>query len=596
MLVHGEGDLLVPAHLNFGKWILGRLRETDPERVCLHSSTTGYKLTFEEVSQYAVRLAAALTQRGAGRGDTVAVVGEPPATFLPAGLAVLLAGAALTLIETECGKDAHVQRGRPPLASLRLACLGWPSFSRGFLISSIGVKEGRPLRYSASELGSKSIPAPSRVVKAILKHKLNLSKPKYVICTQRFFEIYGDILKSSDFIKALICFDDIEGMESVEALVSSQGLDVDKFEPAAVEGQTDVALVSFSSGTTGLSKGVLLTHLALIARINAITQWHYDYNDSHSEPLQVGFFAEPDRTSYYDFKMMCTVMCSGQTLVYSDRDVDLKYVKEYQAHTMLTVPAIVEMMVNAKENYDLRSLKFVCTAGSPLNRRSAQLLQERYPDIKLVGLYGSTESGSIATTQNKAFDVDVANEDTADGYCVGHAVPGVTIKVVDRETREMLGPNQRGEICVRGPRLMKGYLGTTAPYLDEQGFYLTGDLGYFDHHKRIYLVGRLKDVINVMGHKVSPGDVEAVLRLHPAVQEAAVVGKPAEVEGEELPTAFVVLRPGAAATDAEIVDYVAQQVTWFMQLRGGVRFVAELPRSTMQKILRKRLREMLERE
>ncbi|XP_063542728.1 luciferin 4-monooxygenase-like [Cydia strobilella] len=536
MLVHGDGEVLEPAHLNFGKWILDRMRGTDPERTCLRSSTTGYTLTFKEVSQYVVRLAAALTQRGVGRGDTVAVLGEPPATFLPAGLAVLLTGATLTLIGTKCGV-------------------------------------------------------------AILKHKLNLTKPTFVICTQRFLEIYSDILKSSDFIKTLICFDNIEGMESVEALMSSQDVDVDKFEPAAVEDQADVALVTFSSGTTGLSKGVLLTHLNLIARANVVMKWYYDYNSLHSQPLQVGFFAEPDRTSFYDFQMMCTLLCSGQTLIYSESDVDLKYVKDFQVHTMPTVPAIVEMMINGKDEYDLRSLKLVITTGSPLNRRTAKLLQDRYPDIKLASVYGSTETGSIATTQNKVFDFDVANDVTkAEGYCVGRAVPGVTIKVVDIETREILGPNQRGELCVRGPRLMKGYLGATAPYLDEQGFYLMGDLGYFDDHKRIYLVGRLKDIINYMGNKVSPGDVEAVMRLHPAVQEVAVVGKPAKVEGEELPTAFVVLRPGAAATETELVDYVAQQVTWYMHLRGGVRFVPELPRNAMQKILRRRLREMLARE
>ncbi|XP_048000998.1 4-coumarate--CoA ligase 1-like isoform X2 [Leguminivora glycinivorella] len=503
MLVHGAGEVLVPAHLHFGKFILDRLRETDPERNCLISNTTKYNLTFKEVSQFVVRLSVGLTQQGVGKGDTV-------------------------------------------------------------------------------------------VVAAILKHKLNLTKPKYIICTRKFLEAFSDVLKGSNFIKTFICFDDVEGMESVATLVSSQEVDMDQFEPTAVEGQTDVALISFSSGTTGLSKGVLLTHLNLIARSISITQWYFDYNSLYAEPLQVGFFSEPDRTSFYDFNMMCTLLCSGQTVVYSESDVDLKYVKEFQVHTMPTVPAIIEMMVNAP---DLSSLKLVCTVGSPLNRRTAKLLQERYPGIKLVNLYGTTETGSITTTQNKAFDFDVVQQDPkADGYCVGYAVPGVTIKVVDVETRKILGPNQRGELCVRGPRLMKDYLGATEPYLDEQGYYLTGDLGYFDDQKRIYLVNRLKDVINYMGQKVSPGDVESVLLQHPAVQEAAVVGKPAGVEGEELPTAFVVLRAGTAATETELVHYVAKQVTWYMQLRGGVRFVLELPRNAMQKVLRRRLREILTQE
>ncbi|XP_048001160.1 luciferin 4-monooxygenase-like [Leguminivora glycinivorella] len=533
MLIHGEGEILLPEYLHFGKWILDRLRGTDPERACLISCTTGSIMTYKEVSQYAVRLAVALTQRGVGRGDTVVVAGEPPLVFLPTRLAVLLTGATLTLIETGCGE-------------------------------------------------------------ATFKHKLNLTRPSYIICTQRILNIYGAVLKRSDFIKTFICFDDVEGIESVDTLVSSEDVDVDQFEPSAVE-QTDVAMVSFSSGTTGMSKGVLLTHLNLITRTQASTQWYFDYNSSHSEPLRVGYAAEPDCTSFYDVKMMLTLICSGQTVVYSDTDVDLKYVNEFRVHMMPTVPAIAEMLINSED--DLSSLKFVCIAGSTLNRRTAKLLQERCPDIKLVLLYGTTESGSIATTQNKAFDYDVVNEDPrAEGYCVGYAVPGVTVKIVDVETREILGPNQRGELCVRGPRLMKGYLGATEPYLDQQEYYLTGDLGYFDDQKRIYLVNRLKDVINYMGEKISPGDVEAVLQQHPAVQEAAVVGKPTEVEGEELPTAFVVIRSGATATETELVDYVASQVTKYMQLRGGVRFVPELPRSVMQKVLRRRLKEMLAHE
>ncbi|XP_028026049.1 luciferin 4-monooxygenase-like [Bombyx mandarina] len=143
---------------------------------------------------------------------------------------------------------------------------------------------------------------------------------------------------------------------------------------------------------------------------------------------------------------------------------------------------------------------------------------------------------------------------------------------------------------------MKGYIGVDPSiYLDEEGFFKTGDLGYYDEDKYFYIVDRLKEIISYKGDQVPPTELETVLLLHPAVKEVGVVGKP-HPEDYELPTAFIVKRPGFNVTEQELIDFVVAEVPPYMELKGGIRFINELPRNPRGKILRRTLRDMLLKE
>lgn len=509
---------MVPAHLNFGKYVLDRLRKAKPDRLCFRNCTRNDQLTYAQFTRHTVRVASALAQRVV-RGDTVAVMGEPRATLLPTGLGIMLAGATCTPIPLDCGT-------------------------------------------------------------AVLTHKLTLTKPKYAFCTRLFWETHSDVLKKIDFIKSFICFDGvIPDIESLETFTSNVDVDIDTYEPVSVNGATDVALILYSSGTTGLCKGVQHTHLNCIAHCEP--QWWYDF-----ESLETVYFAGSHLCGAYGIFRVYPFLCAGKTIVNTeDIHVDLKVIQDYKANTIPTIPALVEELTNANtDEYDLSSLKVIMTATAPLLPSLLEAFTKKFPNVKLQNLYGATEVSPI--TSQDATSVGSTN--------LGVAPAGNTLKVVDVETRAILGPNQRGEICVRSPRVMKGYLGVTSP-IDDEGFYLTGDLGYYDDQKHFYHIDRLKDIILSTGYTVSPGEVEVVLLEHPAVKEAAVVGKPA-AKVTEKPTAFVVLRPGASATEAELVDFVDPQVPWYMRLTGGVRFISELPRNDQQKILRRQLRETLVQE
>ncbi|XP_063544269.1 uncharacterized protein LOC134752506 [Cydia strobilella] len=485
----------------------------------LRNCTRDDQLTYSQFTQHAVRVASALAQRVV-RGDTVAVMGEPRATLLPTGLGVIMAGATCTPIALDCGT-------------------------------------------------------------AVLTHKLTLTKPKYAFCSRLFWEKHSDVLKKLDFIKSFICFDGvIAGIESLKTFSSNVDVDINTYEPVSVNGATDVALILYSSGTTGLSKGVQHTHLNFIAHC-AEPRWWYDF-----ESLETLYFPGSNLCGAYGIFRAYPFLCAGKTIVNTeDMHVDLKVIQDYKVNTIPVIPNLVEELVNANtDEYDLSSLKVIMTAAAPLQPSLLEAFSKKFPNVQLQNLYGATEVSPI-TTQ------DATSVGTTS---LGVACAGNTLKVVDVDTRAILGPNQRGEICVRSPRVMKGYIGVTSP-IDEEGFYLTGDLGYYDDQKHFYILDRLKDIIVSIGYKVSPGEVEVVLLEHPAVLEAAVVGKPAEKVTEK-PTAFVVLRPGASATEAELVEFVNPQVAWYMRLTGGIRFLSELPRHDLQKIMRRQLKEILVEE
>jgi acyl-CoA synthetase (AMP-forming)/AMP-acid ligase II len=172
----------------------------------------------------------------------------------------------------------------------------------------------------------------------------------------------------------------------------------------------------------------------------------------------------------------------------------------------------------------------------------------------------------------------------------GQLVPNTEAKVVNLATREALGRNQDGELCFRGPQVMRGYLNRpqeTAQMLDPDGWLHTGDIGHVDDDGYFYIVDRVKELIKYKGHQIAPAELEAVLVSHPTITDAAVVRVPDEQAGE-VPKAFVVAK--AALSAQEVMDYVAERVAPYKKVRH-VEFVDEIPKSLSGKILRRVLME-----
>ncbi|XP_052748733.1 uncharacterized protein LOC113519028 [Galleria mellonella] len=519
--IYGDQNVEVPAHLNFGKYILDRLRLMNNE-VALENGDTHEKLTYKELTDYAVNLSISLATIGVKKGDVVAVGAEKRLEFVPTVLAIVFTGATYTPYDLKSGR-------------------------------------------------------------AILKHKLSITKPKYFICSNLFWSSYKDILTEFDCIKYFITLDEAtDQLLSVKSLISCKN-NTNHFEPPAiVQGQTDVAFILYSSGTTGMPKGVQLTHLNCI--LNSLP------NDFKDPSLHTAF-VYGEWYHNYDTFMTYKFLSAGKKVVYINEptlESFLKCVDECKVDVAFLVPSIVGFCSKAEgvEKYNLKSLKIIYSRSSPLHSKIIEIVKKRFPGLQnILQGYGMTECGEPTS--------EIWGIKGPKSGSVGMASPGLIIKVVDPQTNKILGPNQRGEIRVAGSVFMKGYMGIDpSTYLDEENFFKTGDFGYYDEDKYFHIVDRFKDIIVYDGYKVAPLELESILLTHPGVREAAVVGKTVPDYGEE-PTAFVVKQSSTSVTDKELVDYVANEVAPYMQLRGGVIFLDEIPRNTRGKILRRQLREML---
>jgi acyl-CoA synthetase (AMP-forming)/AMP-acid ligase II len=268
------------------------------------------------------------------------------------------------------------------------------------------------------------------------------------------------------------------------------------------------------------------------------------------------------------------------TMARFDLEQFLKIMQDYQITRANLVPPIILALAKHPivDNYDLSHLKIIMSGAAPLSAELAQACAERLGCIVLQG-YGLTETSPVT---------HVNPEDPARIKLgsVGVPIANTECAVVSLETGNPLGIREEGEIWIRGPQVMKGYLNNpdaTAQTLTPDGWLRTGDVGYVDEDGYFYIVDRVKEMIKYKGLQIAPAELEAVLLTHPAVADAAVIPSP-DPEAGEVPKAFVVLK--GAATAEELMDYVAARVAPFKKIRR-IEFVEQIPKSPSGKILRR---------
>jgi acyl-CoA synthetase (AMP-forming)/AMP-acid ligase II len=232
----------------------------------------------------------------------------------------------------------------------------------------------------------------------------------------------------------------------------------------------------------------------------------------------------------------------------------------------------------AADAHDLSSLELIVSGGAPVPDEIARAVGERLPGAVVRLGYGLTETTATVTAPDRELAVAPGS--------VGRAMPSTELRVVDPETGADLGPGEPGELWVRGPQTMAGYLhraDATAAMIDADGWLRTGDLVVVDEDGQLFVVDRLKELIKVNAFQVAPAELEAVLATHPAVADAAVIGRPDAATGEA-PVAVVVAREALEAQD--VMAWVAARVAPYKRIRA-VRFVDAIPRTPAGKILRR---------
>ena len=355
-------------------------------------------------------------------------------------------------------------------------------------------------------------------------------------------------------------------------------------EPVAIDPDKDLAFLPYSSGTTGLPKGVMLTHHNVCANV---TQ---NLAAGLSQPGAVSL----DFLPFYQIFGLIPVMNVGlanakaQVIIPSfDPHLVLYLIHKYSVTDLFVVPPALRNLIDLAEQgqkYDTSSLRFIISGAARLQPRTAEAGQRLFSCPVIQG-YGLTETSPTT-------NLNPLNRPKLDS--VGPPVSDTKEKVVSTETGKELSTGEIGELLIQGPKVMLGYWNqpeATANALTEDGWLRTGDICSFDEDGYVYVVDRKKDAINYKGYEVAPAELEAVLRQHPCVMDAAVIGKSDPVAGQ-VPKAFVVARPGQRATKSDIMQFVENWVAPHKRIRE-VEFVWEIPKTATGEILR---RELIQRE
>ncbi|MDN3253949.1 4-coumarate--CoA ligase family protein [Streptomyces mutabilis] len=393
---------------------------------------------------------------------------------------------------------------------------------------------------------------------------------------RRAAELAGDVQE------ILVC-DSAPGHRSLIDMLASTAP-----EPSvAIDPAEDVAALPYSSGTTGTPKGVMLTHRQIATNLAQLEP---------AVPAAPGERILAVLPFFHIYGLTALVNAPlrlGATVVVLPRfDLEqfLAAIQNHRITGLYVAPPIVLALAKHPlvADYDLSSLRYVISAAAPLDANLAAACSRRLGLPPVGQAYGMTELSPGTHV------VPLDAMDDAPPGTVGKLIAGTEMRIVSLDTPgKDLGPGESGEILIRGPQVMKGYLGrpdATAAMIDTDGWLHTGDVGHVDADGWLFVVDRVKELIKYKGFQVAPAELEALLLTHPGIADAAVIGAYND-DGNEVPHAYVVRRPTAPGLcEAEVIMYVAERVAPYKRVRK-VTFIDGVPRAASGKILRRELRE-----
>lgn len=364
---------------------------------------------------------------------------------------------------------------------------------------------------------------------------------------------------------------------------------VARFRRARLDPAEDLAFLVYSSGTTGLPKGVMLTHRNIVA--NTLMNKSVEGKNLDWRSDKVLAFLP----FFHIYGLTCLIhhgMYSGVQLVVMEKFDLEKLCQNIQDHKVTfayLVPPVVLMLSKSPivDKYDLSSLRMTNSGAAPLTHEIVEdLWKKRKLPVKQG--YGLSETSPTTHTQEwKDWDKKIGS--------VGKLMPNQVAKYMSPEEKEV-PVGETGELWIKGPNVFKGYWKneeSTKNALTVDGFFKTGDVGHQDSEGHFYITDRVKELIKYKGFQVPPAELEGLLVSHPSIEDVAVVGIYDKGQATEVPRAYVVPAKGVEAgpkTEKEIIDWLTEKVAHHKRLRGGVRFVDEIPKSVSGKILRRVLK------
>ncbi|OTB12438.1 hypothetical protein K445DRAFT_378636 [Daldinia sp. EC12] len=372
----------------------------------------------------------------------------------------------------------------------------------------------------------------------------------------------------------------------------------DWVEPA--DSRTAICALNYSSGTTGVPKGVEITHYSYVANglgVNHMERLDPDYEEKKKRYRRLGFL--PMYHAYGQTFFVCIYPKEGVPVyIMSSFNFEkmLQCIEKFRIDSLTSVPPIVVMLAKSplSRKYDLSSLESITSGAAPLGAEVSDEVAKLWPEgaLSLRQGWGMTE----LTCASTGWHPKTAGKSAA----VGELLPNCKARIMRIDgSGEITQANERGEVWMAGPTLLKGYWNkpeatADALHIDPDGtrWFKTGDVGFVEKYEPgglFHIVDRIKELIKVKGNQVAPAELEDVLLENKGVRDVAVVG--VTINGEELPRAYVVPDPEVKQTEQEIAQWMESKVVHYKRLRGGVKFVEAIPKNPSGKILRKLLRD-----
>lgn len=552
----------VPAQLDIPDHPLTWLLDQTTSRYPRHTALIYYgtKISYVQLSTLANRFATALLRLGINKGDRVAIalpnIPQYPIAFygaLKAGAVVVPTNPLYTERETQ------YQLADSGARAIIMLDMFYPVVR--------AVREQTKLEHIIITRVSDFLPPALRLLYPLSQRRAKVPEPR--LTPQ---ELHKDAL--------------LRDMAEMLKPRTKGGVEVFNLPPQA--SGDELAVLQYTGGTTGLSKGAMLTHHNLLS--NALQTFHW--TPRAREGAEIGLCVAPFFHSYGLTVGMNLAIYGGATMVLLPKFTAKEVVKTIARYRPTMFPGIPTMYVaimreikgHAKQ---INSVKYCISGAAPLPAKVQEDF-ERLSGGKVVEGYGLSETSPVT-------HCNPLNENCVNGS-VGLPLPNIDAMIMDSETGKQLPPGEIGELMIKGPNVMQGYWNREqeTEAIFHNGWLHTGDLGYMDEKGYFYIADRSKDLIVASGFNVYPREVEEVLYRHEAVEEAAVVGVPDEYRGENV-AAAIILKAGFTASDetrASIIAYCKRELTMY-KVPKIIEFRETLPKSLIGKILRREVRAML---
>lgn len=406
---------------------------------------------------------------------------------------------------------------------------------------------------------------------------------RWIITVSRLLDVARRAAELVGGIEEIFVCDRAEGHRSVLGLPG--GMDPAHGMAVPIDPAEDIAVLPYSSGTTGTPKGVMLTHRSISTNLAQLHPF------APMGPGERILAVLPFFHIYGLTALLNAPLRYGATVVVLPRfelGQFLAAIEKYRINGLYVAPPIVLALAKhpSVTRYDLSSLEYIVSAAAPLDSGLAAACSARLGLPPVRQAYGMTE----LSPGTHVVPLDAENPPPG---AVGKLFPSTEMRILSLEgPAHDLGAGEEGEVAIRGPQVMKGYLGrpeATAGMIDRDGWVHTGDVGRVDEDGWLFIVDRVKELIKYKGFQVAPAELEALLLTHSEIADAAVIGVYDE-DGNEVPKAFAVRQAGAHLTEEGLMAYVAERVAPYKKIRR-VEFIGAVPRATSGKILRRELRD-----